>query len=273
MLVKLDFQKGFTLVELTMVLFIVGLLLGGLLVPLSTKLEQENRNSTAATLNDIKESLLGYAVINGRLPCPDCPDGTTGTCSSVAAALRNDGVEDRSGSPPDRVCLTNVGNLPWVDLQVGQLDAWNRHFTYRVTPEFSRESNNVPCGTQAIDVSFELCTPGDNDIYTGYSTPYPPTPTVADNVPAVVISHGSDAYDSVQTNQQVENFGRQPINPDTGSAILDSYNSADYVDNIFIYADFARDASQNPPVQFDDIVMWISPNLLMNRMIISGRLP
>lgn len=273
MLVKLKPVRGFTLVELAMVLFIVGLLLGGLLVPLSTKLEQNSRDLTTATLNEIKEALLGYAVINGRLPCPDCPDGNA-PCNAVAAANRNDGIGDWTGTVGTRTCVVRVGNLPWVDLQVGEFDAWNHHFTYRVTNEFSRESNTAACGTPAADVSFELCTTGDNDIYSSYATPpYAASPTVADNVPVIVVSHGSDMYQSVQTNQQVENYGRNPVNPDTGSNILDSYTSGNYSENVFIYADFSRNSSSSPQTQFDDLVMWISPNLLMNRMIVSGRLP
>lgn len=275
MLVKLNKSIGFTLVELTMVLFIVALLLGGLLVPLSTRLEQGNRETTAATLNDIKEALLGYAVINGRLPCPDCPDGNA-PCNAVAAADRNDGIGDWTGSAPDRVCATQVGNLPWVDLQVGEYDAWNRHFTYRVTAEFSRESQDgspAPCGTPAVDVSFELCSAGDIQVFSTYVNPYVGTPTVASNVPAIVISHGADAYEPAQTNQQVENYDRNPVHPETGASILTAYNAASYTPNYFIYSDYSRDTSLDPAVRFDDIVMWISPNLLMNRMIISGRLP
>lgn len=274
MLVKLKNNYGFTLVELAMVLFIVGLLLGGMLVPLSTKLEQDNRETTNTNLNDIREALLGYAVINRRLPCPDCPDGATGSCSAVAAANRNDGMEDRSGSTPNRLCQTDIGNLPWVDLQAGEFDAWGRHFTYRVTPAFSRETNTTACGTAAIDVAFEICTPGDIDIYNSYTAPpYPTPPTVADNVPAIVISHGADALEPSQTSQQIENYGRNPVNPATGANVLSSYIAGNYSANVFIYSDYRRDTSINPPTQFDDMVIWISPNLLMNRMIVSGRLP
>jgi hypothetical protein len=114
---------------------------------------------------------------------------------------------------------------------------------------------------------------GDIDIYSAYASPYPATPTVAENVPAIVVSHGADTYEPVQTNQQVENYDRNPVNPDTGSAILSSYTAGNYASNVFIYADYTRDNSLSPPTQFDDLVMWISPNLLMNRMIVSGRLP
>ena len=256
-----------------MVLFIVSLLLGGLLVPLSTKLEQDRRERTTVIMNEIKESSLGYAVINGRLPCPDCPDGTVGTCAAVAAANRNDGIGDWSGPVGTRTCDTAVGNVPWVDLQVPEFDAWNRHFTYRVTLNFSRESNTAACGTAALGVSFEICTAGDIDIYNAYASPYSPPPTVADNVPAIIVSHGSDTYEPVQTNQHVENYDRNPVNPDTGANVLTSYNAADFTANTFIYTNFIRDTSLNPPTQFDDLVLWISENILMNRMIVSGRLP
>lgn len=274
MLVAVNCRRGFTLVELLMVLFVVGLLLGGLLVPLSTKLEQERRDHTTQYLNEIKELLLGYAIVNGRLPCPDCPDGTVGTCNAVAAASRNDGIGDWGGTAGTRTCNTDVGNLPWTDLQAPEFDGWDRHFTYRVSPNFSRESNTAACGTMTVGVSFELCTPGDIDIYRAYSTPpYPTTPTVADNVPAIVISHGSDAYETAQTNQQVENYDRNPINPGTGAAILSSYSAGNYAAGVFVYGDFSRDNSLTPPTRFDDLIVWLPPSLLMNRMIVSGRLP
>jgi hypothetical protein len=130
-----------------------------------------------------------------------------------------------------------------------------------------------------LNVSFEICTTGDIAIYDTYAKPYPATPTVATGVPAIIISHGADADEPVQTDQQVENYGRNPQNPDTGANILTSYTATDYDDNgvpgidVYIFADFSRDTSVDPPTQFDDIVVWISPHILMNRMIVSGRLP
>ncbi|OGT70423.1 MAG: hypothetical protein A3I78_04445 [Gammaproteobacteria bacterium RIFCSPLOWO2_02_FULL_56_15] len=266
-------ESGFTLIELAMVLFIIALLLGGLLSPLSTRMEMANRTRTQDSLGDIKESLLGYAVIHGRLPCPDCPDGNVGTCSAVAAANRNDGIEDLSGTPPARVCQAQTGNIPWVDLGVTESDAWGRHFSYTVSAEFSRESQDgspPPCGAPAINVSFELCSEGDLDIYSAYASPYVPPPTVAEKVPAVVISHGKDMYESDQTDAQVENYDRSPVNPDTGSDILGSYNAPDYSDGIFVYADYSLTDGE---IAFDDLMIWISPAILYNRMILSGKLP
>jgi len=292
MLVRVNKYRGFTLIELAVVLFIVALLLGGLLSPLSTRLEQQSRARTTDLLNDIEESLIGYAVINGRLPCPDCPNTSVTGCGSATA---NDGQEDLTGTSPNQRCASAIGNLPWVDLQVSENDDWGRHFTYRVSLEFARESqdNNPPsCGTPAVGVSFELCSDGDINIFDGYiigTTGYtdatllaanPQVFRVAENVPAIVISHGSDGYEPSQTDQQVENWydtagdpDTGPTNPDIGTVILSSYTSANFTPTAFIHTGFSRDNSLSPSTQFDDLVIWISPAILMNRMVISGKLP
>ncbi len=62
-----------------MVLMIVGLLLGGLIVPLSAQMDQRRATETQKTLEEIKEALTGYAVINGQLPCPADPAIATGS--------------------------------------------------------------------------------------------------------------------------------------------------------------------------------------------------
>ena len=79
-------QNGFTLIEMAIVLMIVGLLLGGLLVPLSAQMDQRNISDTQKAMSEIKEALIGYAMANGRLPCPAVPTTPTGqTASGVSA--------------------------------------------------------------------------------------------------------------------------------------------------------------------------------------------
>ncbi len=72
--------SGFSLIELAIVLFIVSLLIGGLLMPLSAQNEIRGRQETDKALANIREALIGFAVVNGRLPCPavaSIPTGTT----------------------------------------------------------------------------------------------------------------------------------------------------------------------------------------------------
>ena len=63
-------SRGFTLLELSVVVLVITLLLGGLLVPLATQVDQRHVAETKARLKQIDEALIGYAIANGRFPCP-----------------------------------------------------------------------------------------------------------------------------------------------------------------------------------------------------------
>jgi len=112
-------NNGFSLVEMAVALIIIGLLIGGLLTPISARIDQQNLKRTDETLEEIKEALLGFAVIHKRLPCAD-RDG--------------DGVEN---SPCDTDETKIEGDLPWRDLGVGRYDAWGQIFRYRVDMKYS----------------------------------------------------------------------------------------------------------------------------------------
>jgi prepilin-type N-terminal cleavage/methylation domain-containing protein len=62
--------RGFTLVELAVVFAIVGLMLGGAMYTLSAQIEQRNFEETRRRLDQARELLLSFAIVNGRLPCP-----------------------------------------------------------------------------------------------------------------------------------------------------------------------------------------------------------
>lgn len=126
-------EHGFTLVELTVVLIIVGLLLSGLLLPLSAQQDIRNLANAEKQLADIKDALTGYAIINGRLPCP--MDDTAGI--TIASAAYGKAGAD----------CTKDGILPWKDLGVSEVDPWGQkrsadadpyqgYWRYRVHPNF-----------------------------------------------------------------------------------------------------------------------------------------
>lgn len=110
--------SGFTLVELTVVLIIVALLIGGMLVPLSAQRTMQNINETQRQLSEIKEALLGFAVINGRLPCPT----TTADPADIGY-----GIEDAT-------CNNIEAYLPWKSLGIAEIDPWGAKRSVKTDP-------------------------------------------------------------------------------------------------------------------------------------------
>ncbi len=248
---------GFTLIELSLVLFIVSLLLGGLLMPYATSVEQRDREDTAETLENIKEALYGYALVNGHLPCPDC-ETVFGCAGGDADDVVDDGLEDRVNATG--VCVvptvsSNVtGNLPWATLSVPQLDAWEKPFTYSVTAAFA-----------VTTPLFDLTTNGAIDILDQDGAA---TPLIAQNIPAIIVSHGKNHYVPVQSADEVENFDRNAAIFGTTNNILTTY-SGDTAGE-FVYKEYTLISGQ---IAFDDMMIWLSPFVLKNKLIAAGRLP
>lgn len=156
-------MHGFTLLEMAIVLVIVGLLLGGLLGSLNAMHSVQNEKNTRAQLDEIREALITFAIVNRRLPCPAAP----GTPESTAGA----GLER---APTAAGCTGGAaGVLPWATLGLSQTDSWGRRFSYRVSPAFARSAPAIT-----------LASTGDNTIQNLSLV------AVATQVPAVVVSHG-----------------------------------------------------------------------------------
>jgi prepilin-type N-terminal cleavage/methylation domain-containing protein len=260
-------RNGFTLIELSVVLFIISLLMVGLLGPVGTQIEAQERQQTIDTMNDIMESLYGFAVINGRLPCPD-GDG--------------DGVSDpvASGTCTD---VTGDGWIPWQTLGLNiQGDVWGNRFKYHVTtPGFTVIDNGICAdGTGATISDLDLCQPGDITILTrgddtsdGAAVESKFEYNAATTVPAVVVSHGKNVLGATT----VLGVTLLATTPSTDEVENDDANTdATFYSRIFSEgaAGCADNTTESTVLcEFDDIVMWITPNILMNRMVKAEKLP
>lgn len=129
-------QTGFSLVEMAVVLTIVGVLLGGLLPMLSSQVAQQRRTETVKYMNEVRDALLGFAVSNGRLPCPDTTnDGTAeATCTTTAS---------------------QVGTLPYKDLGITDKDSYNNVLIYAVTKAFADSTTPFTLNTNG---TMRVCT-------------------------------------------------------------------------------------------------------------------
>jgi prepilin-type N-terminal cleavage/methylation domain-containing protein len=166
-------KTGFSLVELAIVLVIVALLASGLLVGIAAQRNAAETIDAQRQLENIRETLTGFALTHGRLPCPALPN--------LASSDANAGVEN---------CAQPHGVLPWVTLGVPEVDPWGRRFTYYAHGSFTAA---VPGGALA---SFTLDTVGNANVKASSGS----SGNVASDLPAVVVSHGSRGAGAWQPN-------------------------------------------------------------------------
>jgi prepilin-type N-terminal cleavage/methylation domain-containing protein len=225
--------SGFTLIEMALVLVIMALLLGSLLVPLSTRVEQQKIRETEGALEEAKEALIGYALsqMSPHLPCPD-------KTSPGGAGTENDGIEDFDALTG--LCAVAEGNFPWVTLGASNTDSWGTRFFYSVNDDFSRRN---PAAT------FNLASLGTLRVC---QTSACVAPLLTNSAPAVIVSRGKN----------LGNCGA-PLCPDEAE-------NADG-DNDFVSRTIA--ATGVAGGEFDDIVTWLSASILFNRLVAAGKIP
>lgn len=231
--------RGFTLIEMAVAMFVIALLLGSILVPLTTQVEQRQISDTQKTLDEIRDALIGYAIANGNLPCPDTGtngtenvDTTTGRCTTILGGIA-------------------AGRLPHLNLGLGNSDLWGNRFTYVVNEQFARR-------TGTTSSPFTLST-GGTDVR--ICTTQACTTTLSTTAVFAVISHGKNGLGAV-------NYSTNATNPASASV--------DEQDNYGTDADIVNrpQFTGGPPAsEFDDIVVWLSRYTLFNRMVAGGKLP
>ncbi|MBT9568022.1 MAG: type II secretion system protein [Thiobacillus sp.] len=191
-------QRGFSLIELAIVLVIVTLLIGGLAVPLSAQIQARRIAETQKTLAEANQAIIGYAMThpatppNSRfLPCPDT-DG--------------DGKEDRAAGACSSISGTvSSGYLPWVDLGVASQDAWGNRLRYAVVATLADENTGF---------SIASTTPAGPLVFCGASTCSAAAPDVANNLATVVVSHGPNGRGALNVNNSPGNLNAAPSGAD-----------------------------------------------------------
>lgn len=235
--------RGFSLVELAVVLLIVGLLLGGAMLPLSAQRELRLAADTQRQLEEAREALLGFVLTNGRLPCPDTDD---------------DGKENQAAP-----CANVEGHLPHADLGIARADPYGWRLRYRVTGSYAESISANSVGDIVI------ATRGDNPATAG-TVENKFQRTLADKIPAVVWSVGANGHGGVNADSGASGS--------TASAASDEALNLAGATKIVRPATPASDACSDtaegsPPCAFDDLLVWLSRHIVYNRMAAAGRLP
>ena len=248
--------RGFSLIEMAFVLVIITLLLGGLLVPFATQVEQRRIAETNKALEEIKEALIGYALSHSSTTAPSqpylpCPD------------VNGDGAEDRDTATGN--CTLDEGEYPWVDLGTTPSDAWGNRFHYRVISSFSNSQNGFSLTPPVTGIT--ICNKAP---IPGPPASCPASNRVATTIPAVVLSYGKNGYGALNGNTAAT---ISPLTPPKNPSNLARDDELANIDADTIFVSRIITASGTPATEFDDIVIWLSPNVLYNRMVAAGKLP
>jgi prepilin-type N-terminal cleavage/methylation domain-containing protein len=297
-------QHGFTLIEIAIVLLIVGILLGYTVALFPRQQELKQFRAADQEMDEIISAIIGFAQVNGRLPCPAIPNST--------------GLEDTGGTPNcdnygGFVPVNTLGIIGRLNGDTLMLDPWGNPYRYYVSPsdapvptgasgntgvaDFVNASELRAIGlVDVIDVAntdisgdgyidldgqFVICDAaslpaddscdGANEVFG--RPPVAGGPPYA-GAPFVLISHGKNWNEGVAAGDQLENMGASLTTANllmtagpTGNEYLLKNVSAVPAQTTFVKrtTGFAED--------FDDIVKWVSPNILFSKMIEAGQLP
>lgn len=258
--------RGFTLTELAVVMTIAAVLLSSLMYTLSAQSESRSRDDTLRRLEQAKELLISFAMVNGRLPCParcsNFPACNDGGGEAGAAGACSDGY---AGYLPGRL----VGFQP-TDAAGYALDAWGNRLRYAVAqtisagsaPHFTHAANLQANGITTVPTDLVVCA---SAAAPGFNAAAPSCGAAANSVAnqnvvaAVVWSHGKNyaAMPAGNVDEQINNKHRLP------AAV--SNNGA------FIWHDQRPVGAAGG--EFDDLLVWIPVGQLYGRLVSAGVLP
>ncbi len=241
-------RKGFTLVELAVVLVIVSILVTFGVTIGTNAVVNASRMTTRSRLATIQSALDNYAKSTGYLPCP--------ASRALVSSSASFGIENRD-TVSHTTCTTTTGlvrapatgatyvfigavpvrSLGLPDAYAG--DAWGNKFTYAVS------AAHVTVGSYAIVDGPITVNTGSFTLTTARSTP------LGANQPGpgatyVVISHGKDGK------------GAWPLNgTSVGQACAAStLDAANCDDSDMTFTDAPFNDGNQASVYFDDYVVW-----------------
>ena len=298
-------QSGFTLVEIAIVLLIVTILLGYTVALFPRQQELKQYRALSQEMDRVMEAIIGFAQVNGRLPCPALPNSA--------------GVEDINGVSG---CNNYGGFVPVNTLGLDGrfnadsllLDPWGNPYRYYVT-----DADFNANGSSDFTAPGEMRLVGlvDSEIHTlPLGNPRPPGDTYIDldgrylicadrgnltdsdcldqdntvfgrrdeaagadggevrygGAPFVLVSMGENWNAAAPAGDELENSGGKLSTTDLGMTVGPSgmdYLLKNVANNETTFVRRPGGLADD----FDDVVRWVSPSILFSRMIQAGQLP
>ncbi len=237
---------------LLIMLMIVGVLGAMFAIQLAGRGPSERARTAETTLvlSQAREALYGFALVNGRLPRP--------------AISGTNGVENPAACPSDALC---TGTLPWVTLGVTKLDSWGKALGYSVSGNFSQPGlalTTVPTRTVRTRNAAGALVFVKGSAGACLAVVANAADVATDCAAAVLFSYGKS------------NFGITDAGAVQGNLSGPPATNLDEVTNSSPTLTFVQRAANEDPAapggEFDDVVTWLSANVLFDRMVKAGRL-
>lgn len=262
---------GFTLVEMTIVVVLMGILMTLGIAAFDAQLSSAALTSTKKKQDIIKDALIGYLRDNKRLPCPE---------TTAIGGVAPTGQETRAtAGNPATLCTSYWGTVPYTTLGLTRdtaIDGFGNFFTYFVSgAQSTAEPDWTLTQNTAAVPGFSVGNPGrfgitDNGVATTLS---------ANLAVAVIVSHGKNgfgAYTAKGTrNDQPAAGTEERTNAPDAAVLPGAWNPPSTVATVAptlpdpgIAVIVSRDRNDT----FDDIILAIRPNDLLQPLIKDGAL-
>jgi len=300
-------QSGFTLVEIAIVLLIVTILLGYTVALFPQQQRLKQYRAVEHEMDRVIEAIIGFAQVNGRLPCPALPN--SGGFEDYDT-VNDDGCDSYGGF----VAVNTLGLDGRLNADSLLLDPWGNPYRYYVTDIDSNVSGNLNIsdftgpgemravglvdldGDSYIDLDgrYIICDSAGSKTNRCAGTATPVFGRFTDGngeaddhhvddryggAPFVLVSMGRNWNEAAPAGDELVNSGAKLTNefgppPPAPATIPNGPAGTPYLlkdvgnlETIFVRrpSGFADD--------FDDVVRWVSPNILYSRMIQAGQLP
>lgn len=232
-------QRGFTLLELSLVLVVLGILANMFIQPAGSQVEMAKRQRTDRSLDQVEQALIGFAMTHARLPCPADWQGP-------AIEKEECGVGRNYGRLP----AITLGLPGARDAQGALLDGWNQPIHYAVSAadhptrglvgwsDFTTSDELREVGMSELASELAICA-------TAVSTDCPVDQLLANQVPVIFFSKGKPLDDSLIEQENTDG------------------------DDVYV----SHPYSQTDANHFDDRVRWIPENILLYRLLQAGVVP
>lgn len=256
--------RGFTLIEIAVVLFIVGIVLAAAMAALNAFTIGASERATRTKQETIKTALSTFLVRNNRLPCP--------AIITLATGAVNNGVEaitpgTCTGVIPAGVSVVKTGAVPWASLGLSEessLDAYGNRFTYQVMANSTNLTADTVSGMlgaisiHSAGIGVAGAPPVGNQI-NDCINPTVPTYNPCGAV-AIIVSHGANGFGAYTT------AGQLVVTPATVIGNDEKENSNG--DSRFVVKSYSN-IDTNP---YDDIVLSLTVGDFLTPLVASGTL-